>query len=71
MVNGSNTMKQLKQSYIDGYKVTMWQASSEHIVSLEYEGAKVYKGRLTLDGANYLFFQYIKDGVQISNEFKN
>ena len=61
----------IKQSYIDGYKVTLWQANTEYIVSLEYEGAKVYKGGLTLDGANYLFFQYIKDGVQIADEFKN
>ena len=62
-------MKKLRQSYIDGYKVTLWQANNKYMVSLEFEGATVYKGGLTLDGANYLFFQYIKDGVQIADEF--
>lgn len=64
-------MTPIKQAYIDGYKVTLWDANTEYIVSLEYEGATVYKGRLTLAGANFLFFQYIKDGVQIADEFKN
>lgn len=67
----SRTMQQIKQAYIDGYKVTLWKADKEYIVSLEYECERVWKGRLTLDGANYLFFQYIKDGVQIVDEFKN
>jgi hypothetical protein len=63
-------MKPIKQAYIDGYKVTLFSVLNEYVVSLEYEGEKVYKGNLTLDGARYLFFQYIKDGVQISDEFK-
>lgn len=64
-------MTPIKYSYIDGCRATLWDANTEYIVSLEYEGAKVFKGGLTLDGANYLFFQYIKDGVQIADEFKN
>lgn len=63
-------MEPIKQAYIDGYKVTLFSVLNEYVVSLEYEGEKVYKGNLTLDGANYLFFQYIKDGVQIADEFK-
>lgn len=63
-------MKPIKQAYIDGYKVTLFSVLNEYVVSLEYEGEKVYKGNLTFDGANYLFFQYIKDGVQIADEFK-
>ena len=58
-------MTAIKQSFIDGYKVTIWKVLDEYVVSLEHDGEKVYKGNLTLDAANYLFFQYIKDGVQI------
>ena len=48
-------MKPIKQAYIDGYKVTLFSVLNEYVVSLEYEGEKVYKGNLTFDGANYLF----------------
>ena len=69
-------MKQLKQSYIDGYKVTMYKLERPvyggyYLVSLTLGEESIYKDGLTLDGANYLFFQYIKDGVQIADEFKN
>jgi len=68
-------MKLVKQSYIDGYKVTMYKLDEAvlggyYVVELSYEGVSIYKDSLSLDAANYLMFSYIKDGVQISEEFK-
>lgn len=64
-------MQPIKQAYIDGYKVTTWEAKNEHIISLEFEDTRIWKDGLTKQGADFLLFQYIKDGVQIANEFKN
>ena len=68
-------MKLVKQSYIDGYKVTMYKLDEAvlggyYVVGIVHEGVLIYKDGLSLDDANYLMFSYIKDGVQISEEFK-
>ena len=62
-------MQAIKSTYIDSYKVTICKTGNEYILVLDNGEAKIYKDELTLEGANFLLFQYIKDGKQISENF--